>query len=198
MANLDQIQFAEEFSQLPKPLQEILSSSSLGKTISYTLSVANISQEKYNDLMEITSEVLMLHLPVNAFQKNLISKYQFNENQAKIIDQIIQKQVFQPLLPFLKQEKISFSSPPSKKSPTFLKEKFQQISTLPKKIQFPDFSKVLTFKNKASEKMSPSKIPPKTPLNELKEKEEREEREKEIITKIEKKESKDIFREIPP
>ncbi len=148
MANFDPKQFIEEFNKLPAPLKDILSSSLLGKTIEEALSLANISNERYNDLMDITSEVLMLHLPPQSFKDNLISKYQFKETEAQIINQVIQNKIFQPLMPLLKQGPTPLGLTPQEKIVSSFEKTVKKISSFPKKIQFPKIPNILSEQSK--------------------------------------------------
>jgi len=150
--------FIQEFNKLPPPLKDILSTTLLGKTIEDALRLANVSKEKYNDVMDLTSEVLMLHLAPQSFKENLISKYQFKETEAQIITQVIQNKIFQPLMPLLKQG-------PALSEPTF-KEKtissfgktIEKISSLPKKIQLPKKYNILSKQSK-NETLETKKTP---------------------------------------
>lgn len=146
--------FLEEFNRLPQPLQDILSSSLLGQTISDALNLAQVEKERYNDLMEATSEVLMLHIAPEQFEGLLVSQYQIELKQARIISKIINSKIFSPLKPLLKKETNLIEVQSNyKESPSFVEQKLQQISSLSKKIHFPDFSKV--FSKDEIEKKSP-------------------------------------------
>lgn len=103
---MNDINFLEEFNRLPQPLKELLSSSYLGQTVKDALTLAQIDQKKYDDLMNATSEVLRLHIIPNEFLKLLTSQYNFSEKQAQIINKVINDRIFSQVSSLLKKDSL--------------------------------------------------------------------------------------------
>jgi len=96
--------FIKRLKKLPIDIQNIITSDKLGEIISDALRLANVSEDKFDTIMEATSDVLLFYSPKERFTER-IKTANLPATAINIIDKVIQEKVFKSLENELEQYK---------------------------------------------------------------------------------------------
>lgn len=148
----------QKLPSLPPPLKSLLYSDNVGIAIKDALQLANLEEKDYfSSLMEKVVEVLTLEISLVDFSDYINSKLNITNPQKQIIEKVLKEKIFNPVLPFLKAEKIKKEKiEETEEKISFFQQKKDQLSSLLKKVQPPKLEKIKLSTIKPQEKPSPS------------------------------------------